>query len=119
MIFLKISLGIFFLRILIERWQRATVYILVGISTTFNFGYFWFVAFQCGVPSSASEFWERRLSGQCASSKWILGLGYSQAGVSFLTDVGLALLPIPVLMRARIANREKWVIGGLLLMAAL
>jgi hypothetical protein len=119
MIFLKISLGIFFLRILVEKWQRATVYWVVGISTLFNFGYFWFVAFQCGVPNSGAEFWEKKITRQCASSGMILGFGYTQAGLSFLTDVCLAALPIPVLMRARIRKREKWVVGGILIMAAM
>lgn len=45
MVIFKISLGIFYLRILISRWQRVTLYITVAISSFSGTFYFFMVLF--------------------------------------------------------------------------
>jgi hypothetical protein len=120
MVFLKISLGIFFLRILIDRWQRLVVNYVVGLAGGFGFAYFFFSVFQCGVPSSTNgaTFWEKELSNECASSTpVVLALAYAYAVITATSDVCLALLPIPVLKKARIKKREKLVVCAILLLA--
>jgi hypothetical protein len=119
MVFLKISLGIFFLRILVERWQRRVVYLVVGLSCFFGFGYFWYAVFQCGVPNQGNKFWEKKIAKECSSTRaQVLGTGYAHAALTAMTDLSMALLPIPMLRRARITYKEKLVVGGILALAA-
>jgi hypothetical protein len=121
MIFLKIALGVFFLRILVERWQRWVVYNVVTLASLFGFGYFVYTIFQCGVPSSTdgSRFWEKEIDGKCYSKPAeVLGLGYAHAIITALSDVCLAIVPIPVLKKARIKRREKIIVWGILLLGS-
>ncbi len=121
MIFLKIALGIFFLRILVERWQRWMVYNVVTLAGLFGFGYFAFTIFQCGVPSSTdgSRFWEKEIDGKCLSKpSTVLGLAYAHAIITALSDVCMALLPISVLKKARIKRREKIIVWSILLLGS-
>jgi len=115
---LKISLAIFFLRIMIKPWQRKAVYLAVGISTLFNIGYFFFVIFQCGYPSSAMLFLERKMSDRCISRAPILGLSYTHGAVTSLTDVTFALLPLAMLHSLRMNMRERITVGLILVLAA-
>ncbi|KAI4719400.1 hypothetical protein E4T48_04337 [Aureobasidium sp. EXF-10727] len=63
-VFLKISLGFFFLRIIIEPWQRAVIYICMAISTIYGFIYFGIVTFGCGDPE---KFLIRTVQNKCIS----------------------------------------------------
>jgi hypothetical protein len=115
-IFLKVSLGIFFLRILVDRWQRVTVYIIVTFASLVGFAYFWYAVFQCGAPNDS--YWEKRLNNHCAETPpLILGMGYLHAVVTAFTDIALALVPVPVIIRSQISFREKLVVFCILTMA--
>jgi hypothetical protein len=119
MILVKISLGVFFLRILVERWQRTVVYIFVTLSSVVGFGYFWYAVFQCGVPGDS--YWQKLLTHQCkgANSRLVLGVSDLHASVNALTDIVLVSIPIPVVIRSKISLREKLVVGGIFAMAVM
>jgi hypothetical protein len=117
MITLKISLGVFFLRIMVVPWQKRSVYVIVTISTLMGIAYFLFALFICGLPVDAHFYWERRFEGQCASSSTILGISYSHAVVTALTDLLLALLPLPMVKKANITSKEKIVVMTIFIIA--
>ncbi|KAF2432375.1 hypothetical protein EJ08DRAFT_585601 [Tothia fuscella] len=118
MLVLKLSIAIFFLRIIAKRWQRVVVYISAGVSILINTVSFFFIVFQCGVPSSAYLIFIRLASGQCISRGQILGLNYGQGGITTLTDVVFAILPIFMLQGTNMNSRERWTVGFILLLAA-
>jgi hypothetical protein len=118
MMFLKISLAIFFLRIMVSVWQRRVVYLAAGLSATFNFGYLFFAIFQCGLPEGPRIFFIRRLTGQCVTRTQILGVSYVQGVITALTDVTFGILPIFVLMHTSMNLREKAIVTFILVLAA-
>jgi hypothetical protein len=118
MLFLKITLAIFFLRIMVSTWQRRIVYAAVGLSTTFNLGYLFFVIFQCGIPAGPSMFFIRRVTGQCTTSAQILGVSYAHAGITTTTDLIFGILPIPMLKHTTMNQREKITVSFILILAA-
>jgi hypothetical protein len=77
--------------------------------------YFFFAIFQCGAPISGPSFWEKTLARECVGTTSILGMGYSHAITTALTDFVLALLPIAILRYARNPFREKLIIYCILL----
>jgi hypothetical protein len=97
-----------------QRWQKRTVYAILTVSTVFNIAYFFFAVFQCGVPD---PYWSKKLYGECVSMESVLGMGYAHATITALTDLILALLPIPVIHQARIKPQEKTIIYGILVLA--
>ena len=117
MITLKISLGIFFLRVMVEPWQKYSVYFIITIATLIGMAYFFFAIFVCGIPVQAQLFWERRLEESCAGPDVILGISYAHGVISALTDLMLALLPLPMIKRARISCKEKIIVTIIFLIA--
>lgn len=56
MLVLKKSLALFFLRIMVKRWQQHVVYCAITLSTVMSIGYFFFACFQCGVSSDTRTY---------------------------------------------------------------
>jgi hypothetical protein len=119
MLTLKTSIGLFFLRILIARWQRRIVYVAIGLSAIFNFGYFFFICFQCGISNSSFEIWQKFVSSRCATTQQILGVAYAHAGVTALTDWTFAILPLTVIKQSQLGTREKFIVGFIISMGAM
>jgi hypothetical protein len=116
MIFLKISVGIYYLSILVEKWQRRAVYVVVGTATLCQVIYFFYAAFQCGIPNSHGvSLWFKELTNQCATSPYsATRAGFFFAIYNMLTNVALVFIPIPALRTAHITHVQKMVITGIL-----
>lgn len=117
MMALKAALALFFLRIIVEPWQRRVVYLSLIASTVFGICYFFYAVFQCGIPHGTT-FWIRKLAGECAGTASILGLGYTHALVNALTDLTFVALAIPLLKKVRINHREKAIVRGIFFLAS-
>lgn len=105
MVILKISLGIFYLRLVVSRWHKVTVYVTVGIATIFGSYYFFAILFSCGLPS---HFLTNALQGKCTGtvhSRYAINMA---AGViNALSDFVLAILPIALINKACIPLPAK------------
>jgi hypothetical protein len=114
-IFLKLSLGVFFLRIVIQPWQTRVVQVTVAIASLVGLMYFFFAIFQCGAPISGPSFWEKTLARECVSNADILGFGYTHSITTASTDFIFALLPVAILRYTQKPFREKLIIYCILL----
>ncbi|KAF2437130.1 hypothetical protein EJ08DRAFT_13952 [Tothia fuscella] len=111
MLTLKISLAIFFLRILLRPWQRRVVYTAVTISTIFSTAYFFFAVFQCGVVRNSLDLFTRFSKEQCVSPASILGVSYTHAVITASTDWTFAVLPMVMIKTSRLEKKEKIIVG--------
>jgi len=116
MIVLKISLAIFFLRIMVEKWQKRTIYAATASSTLAGAIFFFFSIFQCGTAKNSYVFLLRSISGECATPGTIVGIAYFNAAVITLTDLIFAFLPIPMLYKLHMNKRERWTVGFILVL---
>jgi hypothetical protein len=115
MIALKISLGLFFLRFLITKWQRVLIIATVTISTIFGVAHLFFAIFQCGYFSNIEVFISRMISGTCAAQSVGKGMNYTYAVLTMITDWICGLLPIFVLHESTtMPKKTKIAVGGLL-----
>ena len=105
MVILKISLGIFYLRLVVSRWHKVTVYATVGIAAIYTCYYFFAILFSCGLPSN---FLANALQGKCtgtAHSRYAVNMA---AGIiNALSDFVLAILPIALINKACIPLPAK------------
>jgi hypothetical protein len=113
----KIALGLFFIRVLPYPRQRQLVWITVSIFSLYSLGYFFFVIFQCGVPSG-DRYWRRKLANQCDPRGSALGTAYAHAALSASTDLMFILLPISVVRNTRLSKKEKWIVAGIMSIGA-
>jgi hypothetical protein len=116
---LKISLGIFFMRLTVSRAQQIVIYVTVTTSLIFSIAMFLFAVFQCGYYRNVGVFITKRLTNECASNATALGMTYTHGSIAALTDWTFLLLPIFILRGALMTLRQKLTIGLLLAFAAL
>ena len=103
--FLKISLGLFFLRVLTKPWQRRLFFVILGISTVYGFYYFLETIFHCGNPANISD--ARLGSGHCAPKGLALASGYIYGVINILADWTFTLIPISILIDSDMDRRSK------------
>ncbi|KAF2669659.1 hypothetical protein BT63DRAFT_455645 [Microthyrium microscopicum] len=118
MLMLKISLGIFFLRVTIQPACRKTIYAAMTLSTAYGVPYLFYTIFQCGYFPSAISFFQMKLAGQCVSKLSLLIMNYTHAATSTLTDVTFFILPFFMLRPSQIKTKDKIIVGFILALAA-
>lgn len=113
MVILKISLAIFYLRIVVARWQKLTIYATVGIATIFGTYYFFAVLFECGMPA---DFLYKALHNECSGSKQTrFAINMTAGVINAVTDFILAALPLTLIRKAAVPLPAK-VSAGLILL---
>jgi hypothetical protein len=112
-LFLKISLGLFFLRVVQVKWQRKIIYGVMIISTLIQTYHAFFFVFACGNPIYYPE---HMLAGKCISKRVQVDLAYEQAAVTTATDFIFALLPVPLLWNTTMDLRSKFSVAFVLLL---
>ncbi|KAA8569786.1 hypothetical protein EYC84_001365 [Monilinia fructicola] len=99
---IKISIGLFYLRIIIPPWQRLVVKCTMWIVVFFGFAYFW-------TPSGVST----AQTGGCLPNGVIVGATYAHSTINAGTDWALALLPILMLWNVHMPVGVKFIVGGI------
>lgn len=112
----KISLAIFFIRIIVKRCHLIFVYVTVGVNIISSASAFFYCFFRCG--PSLDQYVMNQLMNNCASRELDLFMAYQQAAFSTFTDFVFLLLPIPILWHANMDKRSKISVGFVLCLAA-
>jgi hypothetical protein len=115
-VFLKISLGLFFCRILIERWQRNIIYAALAVNTLYGITYFGIITFGCGDPS---KFLIRYVSHRCTSiPEAYIPIAYVHTAMNATVDWGMALLPVVPIWKLHIPRMARFWAYVLLMLGA-
>jgi hypothetical protein len=102
---LKVSLGLFFLRVLTKKWQKLIFHITLGVGVFVGLFYFFIVLFQCGNPSHIADNLTTPGTPQCLPKELGLAMGYIYGIVNILADWTFVLIPITVLMDSEL---DRW-----------
>ncbi|KAH7389776.1 hypothetical protein BKA66DRAFT_510809 [Pyrenochaeta sp. MPI-SDFR-AT-0127] len=117
MMVLKISLGIFFARIIIKPWQFVLIYITVGVNIFSSAAAFFYCLFRCG--PNLDKYVMQQLSNKCAPRPLDRFMAYQQAAFTTLTDIVFITLPIIIVWNANMDRKSKFSVGFILCLAAL
>jgi hypothetical protein len=102
---LKVSLGLFFLRVLTKKWQKTLFHVILAISVVFGILYVFVSIFQCGDPTKlADSFFGSK---KCLPRGLLLGSGYIYGTINVLADWTFVLIPIVVLLDSEMDRRSK------------
>jgi hypothetical protein len=118
MMALKLSLALFFFRIMVMRWQRWIILASITASTVFGVAYFFFAIFQCGWFSNIDMFIGRIVQGKCANKSVGLGMNYTYASLATISDWVCGLIPIFILRESTMLLKAKLIVCGLMFLAA-
>ncbi|KAI8932877.1 hypothetical protein NX059_010357 [Plenodomus lindquistii] len=102
---LKVSLGLFFLRVLTAPWQTRIFHTILVISSVYGLVYILITIFQCGDPAKLAD--SLLGSPKCLPSKFLLASGYLYGAINVLADWTFVLIPISVLVGSELDRRSK------------
>ncbi|KAF1927218.1 uncharacterized protein M421DRAFT_65929 [Didymella exigua CBS 183.55] len=102
---LKISLGLFFLRVLTKKWQKIIFHTILGISAVYGLFYSLTTIFICGDPAKLAD--NLAGSGKCLPAGFILATGYIYGVINIIADWTFVLIPIVILIDSDIDRRSK------------
>jgi hypothetical protein len=114
LLILKIAIGLFFLRLALDRWKRILIYVILGSLVIFSVGSILYNIFHCGPFKSFLEFLFRKVAGQCAPDSVTLAMTYTHASLTALTDWTFAFMPVLILRASLMTGKEKVVVGSLM-----
>lgn len=115
-LFLKVSVGILFLRLMPHRWERTLVVCVITFSIILYLGFFNILLFQCGKPG---VYLLKYLSKKCLPDHVAIALTYTQAAISLATDLIYALVPIFLTWNLHVNKRTKFSVFCILGLAAM
>lgn len=113
MVFLKLSLGIFYLRLVIRPWHRWLVHGTLFLNTTYGVVLFFIATFNCGDPT---QYLLHELQGICLPDDKIYGIQLTGGIINAITDCILAVLPVFILAKATMPMLAKVGAGFVLLL---
>ncbi|KAF1947433.1 hypothetical protein EJ02DRAFT_89766 [Clathrospora elynae] len=103
--FLKMSMGLFFLRVLTQKWQMRLFHVILAISATYGLFYAVVTLFQCGNPANLAD--SLIGSKKCLPAVFMLTSGYVYGILNVLADWTFVLIPISVLVDSELDRRSK------------
>lgn len=118
-IFLKISLTIFFLRILVNKQQRLILYVALTVTVGFGAFHLGWIIFQCGVPKNAETILTKSLSGKCLPADASIGVNYAHSSINLIVDLAVTAISIATVWKTHLTFREKLTISFLFGLAGL
>jgi hypothetical protein len=115
---LKLSIGIFLLRIAVCRLHRMIIYVVLGILELYCAFFFFLFVLQCR-PSS--YFWTRYTGGEgtCIDASVTVNATYAYSAISCVADWTLGILPIFMVWNLKMNTRTKWSVAAILAMGAM
>ncbi|KAG9624687.1 NADH-ubiquinone oxidoreductase, partial [Aureobasidium melanogenum] len=115
-IFIKISLAFFYLRIIVQRWQKIVICIAATTMTLYGLAYGLLYVFRCG-PNVNQQlvYWAE---GKCIPDHTLLVMTYVFGSLDTLTDFIYAFLPIYILWNSNMPLGMKLTAGFLLCMGS-
>ncbi|KAI4654176.1 uncharacterized protein J4E78_007221 [Alternaria triticimaculans] len=105
-IFLKMSIGIFLLRIARDRTHRMILWIALIAIQVYSVYFFFVFTFQCW---PVSFFWEqfRGGKGHCIPSRFVVNSFYGYSALSCVTDWTFSIVPIFIVHNLQMDKRKK------------
>ncbi|ROW03534.1 hypothetical protein VSDG_01278 [Cytospora chrysosperma] len=116
MIFSKISIGIFLLRIIVEKVHLWLIYVALFINVLSGLAFFLVTLLQC---HPVSYFWNKAQDGACINVDIIIALTYLYSSLNIICDFTFALLPIVIVQGLNMNRKLKIAIIPLLSMGCI
>ncbi|KAJ4311015.1 hypothetical protein N0V84_010671 [Fusarium piperis] len=105
MMFIKLSIGVFLLRLSVKPVYTWIIWISLAVITIWSIVIFFWNMFQC---SPVEKQWDFRITGgQCVSADQIVSAAYAISAMTIISDWLYAILPIPMLWTVKMTKTAK------------
>ncbi|KAK8038124.1 hypothetical protein PG994_014891 [Apiospora phragmitis] len=109
MMFIKLSIGIFLLRLATQKRYRYLIWGSIVVITLWSLALFFWNVFQCNPVEAQWDYTilERDPTAHCASGDEIVNAAYALSVMSILSDWLYALIPIPIVWSIKMTTQAK------------
>ncbi|PSN62142.1 hypothetical protein BS50DRAFT_138288 [Corynespora cassiicola Philippines] len=114
MIFAKISIGLFLLRVTVSKIHRLIIFIVMGLTVLTGIVFFFVSLFQC---TPISYFWDKNQDGFCVNVDVIIALTFLYSAVSAICDFTFGIQPIFLVWNLNMSRNSKAMLVPILSMA--
>lgn len=109
MMFIKLSLGVFLLRLATQKRYKWIIWASMGVVFIWSTALFFWDIFQCKPVKSQ---WDYTIPVYtCVSAQEVVNAAYALSVLNILTDWLYALLPIPMIWNAKMTMQAKITVG--------
>ncbi|SPN98900.1 related to integral membrane protein pth11 [Cephalotrichum gorgonifer] len=105
MMFIKLSIGIFLLRLAVQKVYRYILWASLVIITIWSLVLFFWNIFQCKPVEAQWDY--AMIGGECVSITEVVAAAYALSVMTILSDWLYALLPIPMLWKVDMTRQAK------------
>ncbi|EKJ75718.1 hypothetical protein NXS19_012218 [Fusarium pseudograminearum] len=105
MMFIKLSIGVFLLRLSVKKVYNWIIWVSLAIITIWSLVLWFWNLFQCNPVEMQWDF--RIKDGTCVSADQIVSAAYAISVMTVLSDWLYALLPIPMLWSVKMTKQAK------------
>ncbi|XP_014554198.1 hypothetical protein COCVIDRAFT_39867 [Bipolaris victoriae FI3] len=117
MMLIKISLAVFFARIVVKRWHLTVIYLFVTLSIVSSIATYFYIFLRCG--PDLDQYLIRELIRDCTPLQLDIFMAYQQAVFNSITDIAFLFMPALVLWNSPMERRAKISVGIILVVATL
>ncbi|KAK7953950.1 integral membrane family protein [Apiospora saccharicola] len=109
MMFIKLSIGIFLLRLATQKRYRYLIWGSLVVITIWSLALFFWNLFQCNPVPAQWDYTilERDPKAHCASGEEIVSAAYALSVMTILSDWLYALIPIPIVWNVKMTTQAK------------
>lgn len=105
MMFIKLSIGFFLLRLAVQRRYTYTIYITMTVVLAWSLALWFWDIFQCS-PIQAQ--WDYTIPHhQCVPADAVVKAAYALSVMTIVTDWLYALMPIPMIWHVKMSTQTK------------
>ncbi|KAK6206049.1 hypothetical protein LQW54_007988 [Pestalotiopsis sp. IQ-011] len=108
MVFARLSIGIFFLRLTVKRAHKLLIYLVMVSTVLFGLVFLGVAVAECTPPA---YFWDKTIEGGwCMDTRIIVALMYLYSSSSLFSDATYAIFPIFLMKGLQMDKRTKYAI---------
>jgi len=105
MMFIKLSVAVFLLRLSVRRRYKYTLWASMAVVAIWSTVVFFWGTFQCKPVQAQWDYTIPHL--RCVSAEQVVGVAYSVSIMTIITDWLYALLPIPMVWKIEMTRQAK------------
>ncbi|KUI61201.1 hypothetical protein VP1G_08378 [Cytospora mali] len=105
MMFIKLSIGCFLLRLAVQRRYTYTIYVSMAVVLSWSLGLWFWDIFQCKPVQAQWDYTIPNL--QCVSAQQVVNAAYALSVMTIVTDWLFALMPIPMIWQVKMSVQAK------------
>lgn len=112
MMFIKLSVGVFLLRLACQTRYKVVIYISMAVVAIWSTALFFWDVFQCQPVAAQWDYTTPEYT--CVTAEQVVNAAYALSVLNIITDWLYALLPVPMIWKVKMTSQAKVTVVAIL-----